>query len=561
MRFQKLLAFILLSTICLSSCSVSQNLDSTTGESTSSIESGLFGVFVGSNESNATATPFQPLPEPSKIYYSHEVPSEWIQEFTDIEITSDPMAADLTLSIAKPATSFPVLASFERIFTVGAPFPTITDEVSLTDLLAVWHGEMTATGFFSKLYVTESTKSVLTIMWGFPNDQTVLVRPKDEIVSTVWEATDAWAIIPFEDIEPRLKIMYVDGISPLDKPMDTSNYPLTITYTLSGSETTESKLQEDIKSIISFIPATNRDESKMTVLVMSGTTALARVTLRKIEMRGYDYPVELVKNWFLSADLRHVSNEVSFNENCKYTDAYTMQFCSKPDQIAVFENLGINVVESTGNHLNDYEGDHFAETLQMYEDRGWLNFGGGINAEEAKKPATIEINGNRIAFIGCNPVEIEQSWATETKAGAAKCDYPYYYQTISDLKAQGYVVVATYQYYEYEGNMYPEDRRITFQEAAAAGADIVQGSQAHVAMGFEFVNDTLIHYGLGNFLFDQMKEENLPEFIDRHIIYDGEYIATELLTARMTDWSRPVPMTEKERTEFLATIFEVSEMR
>ncbi len=112
--------------------------------------------------------------------------------------------------------------------------------------------------------------------------------------------------------------------------------------------------------------------------------------------------------------------------------------------------------------------------------------------------------------------------------------------------------------------MYDDNIRKDFQDAAAAGADIVQGSQAHFPMGFEFSGDAFIHYGLGNFLFDQMDTPVVGtrrEFIDRHIIYNGEYINTEVLTAFLTDWSRPVPMTSEQRTEMLEDIFQASEMR
>jgi poly-gamma-glutamate capsule biosynthesis protein CapA/YwtB (metallophosphatase superfamily) len=71
----------------------------------------------------------------------------------------------------------------------------------------------------------------------------------------------------------------------------------------------------------------------------------------------------------------------------------------------------------------------------------------------------------------------------------------------------------------------------------------------------------LIHYGLGNFLFDQMEPENIREFYVRHMLYNGKYINTVLLTARLTDWSRPVPMSESERLDLLSEIFYDSKMR
>ena len=106
--------------------------------------------------------------------------------------------------------------------------------------------------------------------------------------------------------------------------------------------------------------------------------------------------------------------------------------------------------------------------------------------------------------------------------------------------------------------MYYEKLSLDFQLAAGAGSDIVQGSQAHRPMGFEFVGDNFIHYGLGNYLFDQMLDHQRQEFIDRHIIYDGEYINTVLLTANLVDWSKPTTMTEEQRYQLLDEMFRVS---
>lgn len=515
---------------------------------------------LAASNATATATPFQPEPKPDAIYFGPAIPQEWIQGVGSLKVTDDANEADLILDLpGRP--DIIQFAQFRRIYAVGAPFDTVIDNISLAELQALWSSGLPTSAGYQKLYMTETTNAFLTHYWGLPFDSSFKVIDTQTLVSELWSVSNALAILPFEDIEPRLKILKVDGISPLDRPMDVENYGLAVIFTLSGVQDAEKLLQPEIEQIKTLIPATNRDESKMTVVMMTGTTALARVTLKKIELNGYDYPVEMVKDWFLSADLRHVSNEVSFMEGCEYVDAYTMQFCSKPDQIKVLENIGVNVVESTGNHLNDYPGDAFAKTLAMYEERGWLSFGGGINEEAALQPATTEVNGNKVAFIGCNPVGFETAWATDTGAGSANCDFEWMNQKIAELKTQGYVVITTFQAWEIDRQMYDEYYRKIFKDAADAGADIIQGSQAHVPMGFEFVNDSLIHYGLGNFLFDQMEPHNIREFYDRHIIYNGKYLNTELLTATLTDWSRPMPMNERERQDLLTEIFDASEMR
>ena len=81
------------------------------------------------------------------------------------------------------------------------------------------------------------------------------------------------------------------------------------------------------------------------------------------------------------------------------------------------------------------------------------------------------------------------------------------------------------------------------------------------------ITTAIVDYGLGNLFFDQMRY-TLPngnitdwtarEFIDRHIFYDGRYISTQLLTARLEEYARPRPMTAGERADMLGVIFSAS---
>ena len=103
-----------------------------------------------------------------------------------------------------------------------------------------------------------------------------------------------------------------------------------------------------------------------------------------------------------------------------------------------------------------------------------------------------------------------------------------------------------------------------FQQVADDGAVIVSGSQAHVPLEMEFYKGAFIHYGLGNFFYDQMGNQipdptrpyipPLPaqrwEFIDRHVIYDNRYISTELLTAMLEDYAHAAP-DDSRRARFI----------
>lgn len=513
----------------------------------------------------ASKTPFQPAQV--TLFVSPGIPGEWraaIDSIPDVNVVAEKNGADLSFTTDEINEGQTALFASTLVFAAAVPFMTVADDITGGEINALWNGDPGG-GTYQTLMMSEKTRLILSDQWG-ENGSHVVVVDEGSLLSAVESTEGAVAILAFDEIDPRWKILKIGGKSPLDKPFDPKGYPLTVTYNLAANIVGDSLTANVMKSFNELLPQTNRDESKMTVIVMSGTTAMARCTASKILLKGTGYPIESIKEWFLSADLRHVSNEVAFSEECPKSNTCntTLQLCANPESIKTLEELGVNVVELTGNHENDYSTESFAQTLRMYEERGWITFGGGKNQETARQPALIDNSGNKIAFIGCNPIGYTSAWATEDSPGAAKCDYDYMYSQIEELKSQGYVVIATFQHNEIYEYMYSEPYREDFQNAVHAGADIVQGSQAHFPMGFELIDKSLIHYGLGNFLFDQM---DIPvvgtkrEFVDRHIVYDGKYINTELLTAMLTDWARPVPMEQEERAQLLYDIFKASQRR
>ena len=197
-------------------------------------------------------------------------------------------------------------------------------------------------------------------------------------------------------------------------------------------------------------------------------------------------------------------------------------------------------------------------TLDLYREHGISYYGGGANLAEARQPLLLEDHGNRLAFLGCNFAEPPQPLATGQLPGANPCDWAMLEQQIGAVKESGYLPIVTMQYKEgYSATVMPW-QSVDFHRPAAAGAVIVSGSQSHVPLQMEFFHGAFIHYGLGNLFFGQMANQppgpGLPiqpavryEFLDRHVIYDGRHVSTELLTAMLEDYARPRPMTAEER--------------
>jgi poly-gamma-glutamate synthesis protein (capsule biosynthesis protein) len=222
------------------------------------------------------------------------------------------------------------------------------------------------------------------------------------------------------------------------------------------------------------------------------------------------------------------------------------------------EDLGTDVVELTGNHLNDWGPESVNHTLELYQAANMATFGGGRDLNEAAQPALFEHNGNRIAFVGCNPVGPNYAWAGTANPGSLPCG-PEFEQQIRDLVNEGYLVIATQQYYEFY-HYEPTGLQVEdFRALVDAGAAAVSGSQGHHVQGFDFHNGAFIHYGLGNLFFDQMDMLGTRQtFVDTYTIYDGELVSVELWTGLIEDFFKPRLMTAEEREEALQAVFSAS---
>jgi poly-gamma-glutamate synthesis protein (capsule biosynthesis protein) len=308
----------------------------------------------------------------------------------------------------------------------------------------------------------------------------------------------------------------------------------------------------------------NRDPAKLATVILTGVTAMVRATAKTMDVKGITYPGEAIRDLMREADVTHINNEVPFYGGCPSPDPNQEKqiFCSSPRYMELLMDIGTDVIELSGDHFADYDEAAMYETLDIYKQYNMPYYGGGYNLEDGRKPLLMEVNGNKIMFIGCNYKTIYAS-ATDTIPGAVPCDFDYMTGQIAYYRSQGYLPISTFQYHEFDTAKARPQQIIDFRRMADAGAIIVSGSQAHVPQEMEFYNGGFIHYGLGNLFFDQIAKRGPRlterEFIDRHVFYDGRYLGVELITAWLTDYARPRYMTELERTRFLTDIFKESD--
>lgn len=451
------------------------------------------------------------------------------------------------------------------VYALVAPFPTIIDGVSFEEIKDAWVGD--PSGHFSgqPLLMDEDTLELFSLWWGEPADGAVRTRSSSRLLGYAWDHRPSWALVPFEELSPNWKVLQVDGLSPLFQEFDPENYSLSLPVSLHGTDQAlvgELNLNYGPGSAKPLMRPSNRDASKLTTLVMTGVTALARATAWEMENKGINFPAEYVGEFLASADLTHISNEVPFLESCPPPDPNqtSLVFCSHPRYIELLITVGADVIELTGDHFGDWGDKGMEYTLRLYDQMGWPYYGGGYNDELARQAVLLEHNGNRLAFIGCNGKGGGYSTAGEDEPGAVECDYEWLAEEISHLRGEGYLVIMTFQHLEYY-NYKPQALQLRdFRPMAEAGAVIVSGSQAHQAQGIEFLDGGVIFYGLGNLFFDQLTvtDETARALIVRHVFYDGRHISSELFTIIFETYSQPRFMDAEERQDLLAKVFEGS---
>lgn len=296
----------------------------------------------------------------------------------------------------------------------------------------------------------------------------------------------------------------------------------------------------DAKPLASLQLAKLPTKDEVLKVNMTGVTALSRKYIMRLASgQSPDFFSAKIAGYLKDADIVHTSNEVSFKDNCELRD---MQFCAPASTIETLKSSGINLIELTGNHNNDFGSDYNAATIEQYHKLGWHTFGGGIKKAEAAKPYVSSLKGSKVAFFGYNYADSPNGGpiATVDGAGANSFDFDRISSDIATAKSQGDYVIVDVQFWECYA--YPalhaeiplcdqpiKDQESTFRRIIDLGADMVIGTQAHQPQTYEIYKGKQIYYGLGNLFFDQVEWPGTERgIILTHYFYKNQLLQTKL---------------------------------
>ncbi|HEX6121529.1 MAG TPA: hypothetical protein VFY89_00140, partial [Ktedonobacterales bacterium] len=149
----------------------------------------------------------------------------------------------------------------------------------------------------------------------------------------VQRAASHYAILPFEKLTNRYRTVDIAGESPLRKTFDARRYPLQVRYFLAA----RAPLDDDATRFLSQHTYANYDPTEIHTIIMTGTSALGRGEYFHIFQHGTAYPAQYVAPIMKSADITHVSDEVSYVPGC-VQQVGTNQFCALPEFIQTLQD-------------------------------------------------------------------------------------------------------------------------------------------------------------------------------------------------------------------------------
>ncbi len=530
----------------------------------------------------SVAAPSPTAPAQLAVALGAGVPDGLRQALAEVELDG---ATIITTTTPSSAVRFDATAgtdgepAYSVTFAAATRFDTIDTALAWEALRALWSGQLltatttttasvtaasvTAAAPFTRVIVLSDTLPLLNQVLGAPSSAVVGAADVSTVVDAAWQDRTTLAIVPFDQLEPRLVVLPIDGQTPVENQshFNPALYPLVATvyaHRTAGAAADKARVDQ----LLQALPAGNRDPDRLTVLTMTGVTAMCRMMAAQMDRFGPAWPAEVVGPELASADITHISNEVPFVEDCvANTDPENFNFCSKPEYMETLTASGVDIIGMTGNHQNDFGRENAVLSLDMYDEWGLPYYGGGKNLDGAFKPLIIEHNGNRLAFLGANSYGPKMAWATDALPGAAPFDLNILSATIRSIKEKDLAdaVLVELQYQESYDPQPLADQRLDFNALVRAGADIVTGVQSHVPQGMEFTDGKLVLYGLGNLYFDQMWAQATREgMVVKHTFYNGRHLSTQILTTLLYDYGQPRWTSPQERASILNRVFDAS---
>lgn len=211
-----------------------------------------------------------------------------------------------------------------------------------------------------------------------------------------------------------------------------------------------------------------------------------------------------------SVDICMVNNEFAYSDRGAPLAGKTYAFRSKPSNVNLLKDMGVDIVSLANNHVYDYGPDALVDTLDVLKDAGIPYVGAGRDLAEASAAYTFEINGRKIAYLSATQVERTPSpdtkGATETTPGAFRCytdnEFANLVNAIKKADAENDLTIVYIHWGTENTDKLHWAQTDQAPKLVEAGADLIIGDHPHCLQNIDYIDGVPVIYSLGNFWFN-----------------------------------------------------------
>jgi poly-gamma-glutamate synthesis protein (capsule biosynthesis protein) len=248
-----------------------------------------------------------------------------------------------------------------------------------------------------------------------------------------------------------------------------------------------------------------------------------------------------VRDLLAALDLRFANLEGAFSDAPEPPRVAGHRLIAGPHNLDAIIHAGFDVLSLANNHSMDAGASAMLQTLAQLRGAGVVCCGAGADLADACRPAFVERNGLRLAFIAYTSVYPTGIAATAQQPGVAairtterylqrsdyhlpgvpppvrseldETDRQALIAGIAQARQQADLVIVSFHWGD---TLQPchitHHERRTAQLCVESGADLVVGHHHHELRGFEWYRGKPILYGLGHFVFDCRLVDDNPTF-------------------------------------------------
>jgi poly-gamma-glutamate capsule biosynthesis protein CapA/YwtB (metallophosphatase superfamily) len=220
--------------------------------------------------------------------------------------------------------------------------------------------------------------------------------------------------------------------------------------------------------------------------------------LRELERAGVDLRIANLETAITSSETPWLGKGIHYRMH--------------PKNVGCLTSAKISACTLANNHVLDWGYDGLSETLKTLDAAGIAHAGAGSDAEEAMRPAVLDMAGNGRLFLfsfGSRTSGIPEDWrATSISPGVNLLDdlsEATAARVADQMRAHqqpGDLIIASIHWGSNWGYEIPRDQIVFAHRLIEEGIAIVHGHSSHHTKAIEVFKGRLILYGCGDFVTD-----------------------------------------------------------